>query len=148
MAGRWRAEGRFVNVMLDEQARARGGAVSGDQRPTSERQCVHGSSKESAPHTFLQMMLCFQRGETSSSRTAAPPPARPPRATAAVKWSFSSVLRGATGASATFRAVAMMGFSFSLLSLFSRHFHPSNAVICSGRTMASSDRSSEDKETD
>ena len=33
MAGRWRAAGRFVNVMLDEQACARGGgAVSGDQR--------------------------------------------------------------------------------------------------------------------
>lgn len=144
MVGRWRAAGRFVNVMLDEQACARGGAVSGDQRRTNER-CASTRTKESAPLTFLQMMLCFQRGGNILVKNGRGRHC-PARATPVVKWSFSSVLCGVTGASATLRAVAVMGFPFSLFSLFSRHFHLSNAVICSGRTMASSDRSSEDKE--
>ena len=47
MAGRWRAAGRFVNVMLDEQACARGGgAVSGDQRRAL---CVHEDGPRRAP---------------------------------------------------------------------------------------------------
>ena len=102
-----------------------------------------GRTKESAPLTFLQMMLCFQPGGNIFVKNGRRCPGR---AIPAVKWSFSSVLCGVTGAGATLRAVAVMGFPFSLFSLFSRHFHLSNAVICSGRTMASSDRSPEDKE--
>ena len=143
MAGRWRAAGRFVNVMLDEQAvHAEGlSAETRDERTSVVR--PRGRTKESAPLTFLQMMLCFQPGGNIFVKNGRRCPGR---AIPAVKWSFSSVLCGVTGAGATLRAVAVMGFPFSLFSLFSRHFHLSNAVICSGRTMASSDRSPEDKE--
>ena len=114
-----------------------------DERTRTSVVRPRGRTKESAPLTFLQMMLCFQPGGNIFVKNGRRCPGR---AIPAVKWSFSSVLCGVTGAGATLRAVAVMGFPFSLFSLFSRHFHLSNAVICSGRTMASSDRSPEDKE--
>ena len=51
MAGRWRAAGRFVNVMLDEQACARARRRGCQRGPeTSERAlCVHEDGPRRAP---------------------------------------------------------------------------------------------------
>ena len=144
MAGRRALPGvSSTSCWTSKRVHAEEGLSAGtrDERTSVVR--PRGRTKESAPLTFLQMMLCFQPGGNIFVKNGR---RRPGRAIPAVKWSFSSVLCGVTGAGATLRAVAVMGFPFSLFSLFSRHFHLSNAVICSGRTMASSDRSPEDKE--
>ena len=75
--GTARAAGRFVNVMLDEQACARGGgAVSGDQRRANERCASTRTDQGERPSYFPTDDALFPtRGK--HLRQERPPPPRP-----------------------------------------------------------------------